>query len=478
MDKVTYFDVEYANSKNKSICQLGLMCESYDTGEPFYPEKNIYINPEDGFDNMCIKIHGITPEKVSSKQTFPEVWYDIEKYFTNSVIIGHNVAAADLDSLVKNLRRYNIDIPEMYYICTLELAREYVPDYAVPNYSMSSLCDYFDIDIDSEHDAFDDACACADLFYALVDTYSIDIDDYVTKYIPRSTSEFTEYISSPEVRKKISEFYGMVRGFSIDNKITPEEIEYLKEWRNFNDKYKSQTEIAEIIDAIDKTLDDGIITNDEVMDLQKIGRRYLSIVSASPITLATQILDGIMKGIISDGVVTEDECKNLRQWLYDNIYLSGHYPFAKLMEILETALEDMTITEKESTFITDAINALLNPVETLKTQINEIENKHICLSGNFSLGEKSEVGNYIIENGGYIDVNLKKSTDILIIGDCECKAYSNGSYGTKVKKAIEFNEKGSNIQIVKEADFFANVDYIEKLPRKTTKNNKLKLFDI
>ena len=37
MDKVTYFDVEYANSKNKSICQIGLMCEHYENGEPFYP---------------------------------------------------------------------------------------------------------------------------------------------------------------------------------------------------------------------------------------------------------------------------------------------------------------------------------------------------------------------------------------------------------------------------------------------------------
>lgn len=31
MKKVTYFDVEYANSKNKSICQIGLMCENYGT---------------------------------------------------------------------------------------------------------------------------------------------------------------------------------------------------------------------------------------------------------------------------------------------------------------------------------------------------------------------------------------------------------------------------------------------------------------
>ena len=39
----------------------------------------------------------------------------------------------------------------------------------------------------------------------------------------------------------------------------------------------------------------------------------------------------------------------------------------------------------------------------------------------------------------------------------KCQAYSNGTYGTKVKKAIEYNEKGCNIQIVKEKDFFNKI---------------------
>ncbi|MBR4282753.1 MAG: 3'-5' exoribonuclease, partial [Clostridia bacterium] len=164
MDKVTYFDVEYANSSNKSICQMGIVCEDYETGEPFYPERDIYINPEDNFALHCVQIHGITKEHVANEPTFPEIWGDIEKYFTNSVIVGHNVAAADLDALVKNLNRYDIDIPEMYYICTWELAKQFVPKFAVENYKLSTLCEYFDIDIDSEHNAFDDACACADLF--------------------------------------------------------------------------------------------------------------------------------------------------------------------------------------------------------------------------------------------------------------------------------------------------------------------------
>ena len=143
--------------------------------------------------------------------------------------------------------------------------------------------------------------------------------------------------------------------------------------------------------------------------------------------------------------------------MYDNIYLSDHFPFNKTMEMLDEVLEDSIITQEESNYITSAINSLLNPVETLKVEINSVSNKHVCLSGNFAFGQKSDVEKYIIEKGGIIDSSLKKSTEILMIGDFECQAYSNGTYGTKVKKAIEYNKKGANIQIIKESDFFTNI---------------------
>lgn len=458
MEKVTYFDVEYANNKNKSICQIGIMCENFSDGEPYYPERNIYINPEDGFDDFCVKIHGITEDTVKNEPAFSAVWKEIEKYFTNAVIIGHNVAGADLDALVKALKRYNLDIPELYYICTLDLARQYIPSYAVADYSLSTLCEYFGVDIDSEHNAFDDACACADLFKAIIEEYAIDIDDIkIKKYNPCVEKEFSQFIASPVIRKAISEFYGVIRGFSIDNEISPEEFDFIKNWKKDFSVYDNQKDIADIISVLDKIKADGTITIEEIVELQGVVKAYLDVVSTSPITLATQILDGILRGITVDGQITESECKNLRQWLYDNIYLSDHFPFNKAMEVLDKVLEDSIITKEESAYITHMINEMLNPVDCLKEEINSVDGKHVCLSGNFAYGQKSDVEKFIVSKGGIIDSSVKKSTDILMIGNCECQAYSNGTYGTKVKKAIEYNEKGSHIKIIKESDFFSSI---------------------
>ena len=205
---------------------------------------------------------------------------------------------------------------------------------------------------------------------------------------------------------------------------------------------------------MDTILSDGVITIDEIVSLQAAVKKYLDVVATAPVTLATQILNGIMRGITTDGTVTESECKNFRQWLYDNIYLSGHYPFDKITEIIDKVLADSVITPDELSYITSVVDSLLNPVESLKKQVYTIEGKSFCLSGNFSYGEKADVEKYITEHGGLIHASVKKTTDYLIIGSLECQAYSNGTYGTKVKKAIEYNDKGCNIQILKEVDFF------------------------
>lgn len=103
-----------------------------------------------------------------------------------------------------------------------------------------------------------------------------------------------------------------------------------------------------------------------------------------------------------------------RQWLYDNIYLSGHYPFDKILSIVEDILSDSKVTDEESAYLTSIINELLNPVDSLKTQINSVDGKHICLSGNFAYGQKSEVEKYINKCGGFVAENCGRIVNVLI----------------------------------------------------------------
>lgn len=450
--KVTFFDVEYANVRNKSICQIGILSRDLDNPNAKADKLELYVNPEDSFDDNCVRIHGITSDTVKQAPTFQNIWNDIEQYFTNAVIIGHNVASADLDALHKNLVRYGIEIPEIYYLCTYQLAKVIVPSFAVRDYALDTLCNFFGITVTEKHNAFYDACACSDLLDKLVEYSKFDIESEIQRYIPSDNADFIAYISGASLKKDIHALYGMVKGFALDSAISEEEKDYIKSWRETFSPYTAYTDVATIIGVIDNILADDVITLEEINTLQLTIRKHLDIVSTSTVTLATQILNGIIRGILTDEEITDEECQNLRAWLYENNYLSGHFPFDKLYSAIETVLADGVLTPSEAATIKSEINNLLDPVESLRKEVMSIKGKRICLSGNFAFGQKSAVEQYIIDQGGIIETSVKKTTDILVVGDYECLSYSNGTYGTKVKKAIEYNGKGCNIQISKESD--------------------------
>lgn len=449
--RVTFFDVEYANIKNKSICQIGILSKVANSkDEPI--KIDLTINPEDNFDDTCIRIHGITSDKVKNAKTFPQIWKDIETYFTNAIIVGHNVASSDLDALCKTLNRYSISIPELYYICTYNMAKQVIPSFEISDYSLTTLCKYFGLNDKGLHNAFIDAFTCSQVLDKLVEKYDVKAENFIDRYDAKETYDFIAYLSDASLRRDVHTLYGMITGFNYDFELKEAEKNLLLQWKKEHSFYVNKPEFASIISIIDEILEDNIVSVDEIEKLKDVTKQYLDIVSTSVITLSTQILNGIIKGIITDDEITGEECEQLRDWLYKNNYLSGHFPYDKLFSVLENVLEDNILSKEEAYEIKGIINGLLDPVETLSKTVHTLKDKNICLSGNFSYGQKELVEQYIIEQGGRIDKSIKKTTDILIVGDSGSDAYSNCNYGTKVKKAIEYNDKGSKIQIAKESD--------------------------
>lgn len=51
-EKITFFDTEFANSKNRSICQLALICDKLVDGETAHTERKYLVNPGGQFSNL------------------------------------------------------------------------------------------------------------------------------------------------------------------------------------------------------------------------------------------------------------------------------------------------------------------------------------------------------------------------------------------------------------------------------------------
>ena len=166
-------------------------------------------------------------------------------------------------------------------------------------------------------------------------------------------------------------------------------------------------------------------------------------------------LQSVLFQIIEDGVVTEDEVTFLVDWMELNSCLRGNYPFDRVYDVLEKVLEDGIVDKEELKLLLDKFTGFTSPIKTTCNDVNDIKDKHFVLTGEFSFGARSAVSDYIVSKGGIVDDNVKKCTQFVVIGSLGSQAWKNGVYGSKIKKAVELKDKGQNIELVAEEDFFS-----------------------
>ena len=117
------FDVETPNGSNDRISSIGFVLiedsQITETGE-------YLVNPEVRFRDKNIELTGITPNAVKDAPLFPEVWAKLAPLADSSILVAHN-ARFDLGVLEKTAAAYNMVLPAVSYLCTMELAKNYLP---------------------------------------------------------------------------------------------------------------------------------------------------------------------------------------------------------------------------------------------------------------------------------------------------------------------------------------------------------------
>lgn len=148
-----------------------------------------YAFPKRGISAEAREINGITMEMVSNAPIFSNIAKSFEDFLGNDNIVGHNLKF-DLRFLCK----YGVNFltKKRRYYDTLQLARkklklpkklwdedrnycglDWDSDYDVENYKLSTLCEYYDIDMFQAHRAADDCYAAGLLFIQLGMEYDV-----------------------------------------------------------------------------------------------------------------------------------------------------------------------------------------------------------------------------------------------------------------------------------------------------------------
>ncbi|AMJ40958.1 exonuclease domain-containing protein [Anaerotignum propionicum] len=170
-------------------------------------------------------------------------------------------------------------------------------------------------------------------------------------------------------------------------------------------------------------------------------------------TISMQELKELAEQIISDNLIEIDEIIFIKDWIQEHQSLAGNYPFDKISALCSLILEDGILTDSEADEMLCLLSQFVNPIETSCTECSIIfEEKLFVLTGDFDSGSKSDITEMIISKGGSCKDNLTKKADYLIVGGAGSDNWKYGNYGGKVAKALEMQEKGHTILILKEKD--------------------------
>lgn len=288
--------------------------------------------------------------------------------------------------------------------------------------------------------------------------------------------EYRKYMWKAEFEKSLNTLIGIINGIKADEIINEKEIKELQNWCTLQNDFISRYPYKEIIPIIHNSIQDEILTSDEIEDILWCCNMYIN---NNPyfdvITSEIQILHGLLHGVLSDNRINIKELDYLKKWLDSNYHLETIYPYDEVYSLVFKVLKDGKVSNDEELIIktffsefidtTKSINILKGEIEQIKKEMNinglcalapniEFQDRLFCFTGESSRSKRSEIEKIIIENRGKFNNNVVKQTNYLIVGDNGNPCWAFSCYGRKVEKAMRLRKEGKQILIVHETDFW------------------------
>lgn len=442
LKRYVLLDIETPNTRGNSICALATVLVENDR---IVDKKYSLINPEDRFDAIHSKITGIDNEQVQSAPNLKEYWKEVQEWLKDTIIIGHNVAY-HLSVLSRALKRYDIEPDRFRYTCTLELSRKYIKAESHKLKNLVAALGYEHI----EQVALDDALAAGVLF-KYIKTKNTLAEEEIHTY---SFIENNIDIISERLVANLHSLSGIIQGILYEDEISQAKIKRLRKWVEDNLQYKRYALFAKIIDTLNVVLEDNVVDNYDKMKLRCLVTKYNSSKLYSETTLGMQILQGILEGITCDDEISERKILKLKEWMAEHDYLTGVYPYDKLVSIVHDVIEDGVIDKREKETLLETIAELADPMSAHNNMGNDfsLKDKTFCLTGEFLSVSKEEFAKKLKEKGAIEKKVVSTKLDYLFVGGLGSNAWKFGKMGGDIARALELQEKGAKVQIVAESD--------------------------
>ena len=153
MSSFVAIDFETANQRSDSACAVGLTAVR---GGRIEVARSFLIRPPASHFAFT-EIHGLQWEDVRDSPTFGELWPTLHAWIDKAEFLAAHNASFDSRILHVSCAMYDIRVPRMPFICTVQLARS---QWGIYPTRLPDVCRRLRIPL-RHHDAESDAEACA-----------------------------------------------------------------------------------------------------------------------------------------------------------------------------------------------------------------------------------------------------------------------------------------------------------------------------
>lgn len=178
---------------------------------------------------------------------------------------------------------------------------------------------------------------------------------------------------------------------------------------------------------------------------------------------------GFCRGILGDGILTDDEIIGLHRWIVGSGAANESAMVAQVLARIEAVLAKPAIDAESRQGVMDMLmrftgndfelGEVLKPTDLPITQplpVIDFPGKRFCFTGTFTFGKRVDCESAVVERGG-TSGTLTRQTDFLVIGAYATPAWRHSSYGTKIEKAAAMAGAGHPIAIVNESHWRASL---------------------
>lgn len=288
--------------------------------------------------------------------------------------------------------------------------------------------------------------------------------DHVAPYI--------RFTGRARLDKAINSLAGMIEGIAIDGVVNDSELGFVRAWLDEHVEDRNVHPFNELMPIVAAAIDDGILTDEERLDILWLCERLQSTEFTERTTADLQRLHGMLAGIASDQIISEPELRGLSNWISEHEALKSLWPFDEVESIITAVLRDGRIDEDEhrlllnffSEFVvlTDNKTIVSPPIAVDGTVVGlcavcpeiEFQGKRFAFTGASGKYSRDEFEVLIEQHGGSMATSVSKKVDYLIIGAEGNPCWAYACYGRKVEMAVKLRKDGARILLVHEHDFW------------------------